>query len=224
MAGPEGLQGLAGPAGIAGAPGIEGRTGSKGAEGSAGVPGQEGTPGVAGVAGREGGVGNQGATGPEGPKGTTGATGPEGQKGSSAYAEFYALMPGDNAATVGAGMPVEFPRNGPTSKVITRRDSGEFVLPAIGVYRVDFSVSTNEPGQLVIALDPGAGMVEIPYTVYGRATGTSLISGEAIIETSAADSAVEVRNAAGNTPALTITPYAGGTHPVVASLLIEQVG
>ncbi len=120
-------------------------------------------------------------------------------------------------------MPVEFPRDGPTSKVIARRGASEFVLPAVGAYRVDFSVSANEPGQLVLAVDSGGGMVEIPYTVYGRATGTSLISGEAIIETISANSAVEVRNPAGNTPALTITPDAGGTHPAVASLLIERV-
>jgi hypothetical protein len=133
-------------------------------------------------------------------------------------------MPPDNAATAGAGAPVEFPRNGPTSEVIARRSASEFVLPIVGTYRVTVSVSTDEPGQLVIALDSGGGMVELPYTVFGRATGTSLISGEALVRTSAAESAIEVRNPAGNTPALTITPKAGGTHAAAASIIVQQLG
>jgi hypothetical protein len=136
-------------------------------------------------------------------------------------------MPPDNAATVGAGIPVQFPQNGPTTGVITRRggsSSSEFVLPNIGTYRVAFSVSVSEPGQLVIGLDSGSGMVELPYTVYGRATGTSQLSGEALVTTTVANSALELRNPSGNTPALTITPLAGGTHPVVASIVIQQLG
>jgi hypothetical protein len=133
-------------------------------------------------------------------------------------------MPPDNPATVAAGAPVQFPRDGPTSGVIARSSASEFVLPAVGTYRVTFSVSASEAGQLAIALDSGSGMVELPYTVFGRATGTSLITGEAFVTTSAANSAIEVRNPTGNTPALTITPEAGGTHPAVASVLIQQVG
>jgi hypothetical protein len=67
-------------------------------------------------------------------------------------------------------------------------------------------------------------MVELPYTVFGRATGTSLISGEALVKTTSQDSAIEVRNPAGNTPALTITPKAGGTHAAVASIIVQQLG
>jgi hypothetical protein len=140
-----------------------------------------------------------------------------------AYAEFYALMPPDNPATVGAGIPVEFPRNGPSSGAIARSSASEFVIPSVGTYRVTFSVSVNEPGQLAIAVDSGSGMVELPYTVYGRATGTSLITGEAFVTTSAVNSAIEIRNPTGNTPALTITPSAGGTHAAVASILIQQL-
>jgi hypothetical protein len=140
------------------------------------------------------------------------------------YAEFYALMPPDNATTVGAGTSVEFPRTGPTTGVIARRNATEFVLPRVGTYRVAFSVSSDEPGQLVIAMDSGSGMVELPYTVLGRATGTSLISGEALVTTTAPNSALELRNPAGNTPALTITPKAGGTHAAAASLVIQQLG
>jgi hypothetical protein len=67
-------------------------------------------------------------------------------------------------------------------------------------------------------------MVELPYTVYGRATGTSQIAGDALITTTAANSTVELRNPVGNTPALTITPLAGGARPAVASILIQRLG
>ena len=133
-------------------------------------------------------------------------------------------MPPNNAATVGAGKAVEFPQDGPTSGVISRRSSTEFVLPSVGTYRVAFSVSVDEPGQLMVSLDSGSGMVQLPYTVYGRATGTSLISGEALVTTTAPNSALEVRNPTGNTPALTITPIAGGTHAAAASIVIQQLG
>ena len=133
-------------------------------------------------------------------------------------------MPPNNSATVGAGAAVEFPQDGPASGAITRRSSSEFVLPQVGTYRVAFSVSVDEPGQLEIALDSGSGMVELPYTVYGRATGTSLISGEALVTTTATNSALELRNPTGNTPALTITPKAGGTHAAVASIVVQQLG
>lgn len=67
-------------------------------------------------------------------------------------------------------------------------------------------------------------MVELPYTVYGRATGSSQIVGDALVTTAAAGSTVELRNPTGNTPALTITPFAGGTHPAVASIVIQRLG
>ena len=132
-------------------------------------------------------------------------------------------MPSDNAATVAAGSPVSFPQSGPTAGGIIRLNPAEFVLLRVGTYNVDFSVSVTEPGQLVIALDSGGGMVELPYTVYGRATGTSQIAGDALITTTAASSTVELRNPAGNTPALTITPLAGGAQPAVASIVIQQL-
>ncbi len=133
-------------------------------------------------------------------------------------------MPPDNTVTVAAGAPVLFPRDGPAADGIIRLDTAEFVLPSVGTYSVNFSVSVTEAGQLVIALDSGSGMVELPYTVYGRATGTSQIAGDALVTTTAASSTVELRNPAGNTPALTITPLAGGAQPAVASIVIQQLG
>jgi hypothetical protein len=227
--GTQGLQGFAGLPGPGGSQGLLGATGAIGASGptgAAGVAGSEGLVGPGGPAGVKGVAGSEGLVGPAGPAGAKGATGPEGPPGLPAFAEFYALMGPDNAATVGAGIPVQFPRDGPTTGVITRRGGvsfTEFVLPNIGTYRVAFSVSVTEAGQLVLALDSGGGMLEQAYTVYGRATGASPIAGEALVTTTVAKSALELRNPTGNTPALTITPSAGGTHAAAASIVIQQL-
>jgi Collagen triple helix repeat (20 copies) len=227
VAGSEGQAGPKGETGTAGIAGPAGSNGEKGVTGSAGQSGPKGETGTAGSAGPKGETGAAGLTGSIGPAGATGAAGPagpEGASGSPAYAEFYALMPPGNAATVAAGSPVSFPQSGATAGGIVRLNPAEFVLPRVGTYSVDFSVSVTEAGQLVIALDSGGGMVELPYTVYGRATGASQIAGDALITTTAASSSVELRNPEGNTPALTITPLAGGAQPAVASIVIQQLG
>jgi collagen triple helix repeat protein len=234
LSGPSGPEGLRGLVGAAGPVGSAGPAGTAGATGSAGATGVAGNVGPAGATGPGGGAtGPNGVTGSAGATGATGSagpTGPEGPTASSAYAEFYALMPSDNAATVAPGAPVQFPENGPTTGVITRHggssltEATEFVLPVIGTYRVAFSASVTEAGQLVLARNSGGGMVELPYTVYGRAAGTSEISGDALVTTTVTASTLELRNPAGNSTALTITPLAGGAQPAVASLVIQRVG
>jgi hypothetical protein len=219
-----GLEGPDGPRGFSGLPGVEGVEGQKGSTGESGPEGPRGSTGEAGAEGPQGPKGSTGEPGPRGSEGPTGPAGTEGPPAAPVFAEFYALMPPDNATTVAAGAPVEFPQTGPTTGVIVRQTATKFVLPSIGTYRVSFSVSADEPGQLVIALNTGSGMLELPYTVYGRATGTSLIAGDALVTTTAANSVLEVRNPAGNTPALTITPNAGGTHAATASLVIQRLG
>jgi hypothetical protein len=128
-------------------------------------------------------------------------------------------MPPDNAATVAAGESVEFPNDGPGSGAITRSDAETFVLPDAGTYRVQFIVSVTEAGQLGLEQNG----VLVPYAVFGRATGTSQIVGEALIDATAGDT-LSVVNPDGNPTALTITPLAGGTNPVAASVVIEQLG
>lgn len=62
--------------------------------------------------------GEQGPPGPQGPAGATGPEGPRGAQGASGaidFADFFALMPGDNSATVAAGANVSFPQDGPNS-------------------------------------------------------------------------------------------------------------
>jgi hypothetical protein len=130
-------------------------------------------------------------------------------------------MPPDNAATVNPGADVAFPQDGPASGDggIFRLGPAAFNLVEIGKYHVTFQVSVTEQGQLILTLNG----VDLDYTVVGRATGTSQIVGTALISTSTADSILTVRNPVGNSPALTITPFAGGTRPASAHLVIMRI-
>ena len=218
--GPPGPRGRPGPTGPAST--VPGPTGlaTPGPTGPAStVPGPTGpaTPGPTGPAST--------VPGPTGPASTVpGPTGPASAGGVLAAADFFALMPGDNAATVAPGAAVDFPQDGPAvGGGITRDDVDEFILEEIGIYQVLFQVSVDEAGQLVLALDSGAGFIELAYTVVGRATGTSQIVGVALVETTVANSILEVRNPADNATALTITPVAGGTEPVSAHLVITRI-
>lgn len=149
-----------------------------------------------------------------------GPRGAPGEAGSGDAALFYALMPSDNAATVPPGGDVEFPQNGPTTSPGTSRSGAStFTLSTPGVYRVAVNVPVNEAGQLVLTL----GGIELAHTVTGRATGTSLITLTTLVETASANAVLTVRNPSLSPAALTITPFAGGTQPVSATLLIELV-
>ena len=94
-----------------------------------------------------------------------------------------------------------------------------FFLSEVGVYQVFFQVSVTEAGQLVLTLNG----TELPYTVTGRATGTSQIIGMALVENNIANSVLTVRNPEVTATALTITPSAGGTEPVSAHLVITRL-
>lgn len=184
---------------------------------AAAVPGPIGQQGPMGPAGPAGATGATGATGAPGPIGPAGAPG---SSGSIGFSDFFALMPPDNAATVAPGTDVSFPQDGPTSGTsIIRTGPSTFNLSAIGTYQVIFQVSVDEAGQLILTLN-GA---DLAYTVVGRATGTSQIVGMSLVTTTVTNSLLTVRNPAGNSTALTITPLAGGTRPVSAHLVITQI-
>lgn len=137
----------------------------------------------------------------------------------STFAEFYALMPGDNTATIAAGSPIGFPQNGPTNGIITRNSPSQFNIPAVGIYIVDWQVSIAEAGQLILQLNG----TDIPTSVVGRATGTSQIHGHTMITTTLPNSVLQVVNPSGNPIALTINPTAGGTRAVSANLVITRI-
>lgn len=231
--GPEGPQGATGPAGQQGpmgAQGPQGEIGPEGPQGLQGVPGPIGPQGPTGPQGPQGDVGPQGPQGPAGPQGETGEQGPQGIPGPQgiqgipggvlSYADFYALMPDDNAETVAPGADVSFPENGPIANTnIGRLSESSFLLSAVGTYQILFQVSVTEAGQLLLTLNGQ----DLAYTVVGRATGTSQIVGMALVNTEVANSILTVRNPAGNAAALTVTPLAGGTRPVSAHLVITQL-
>ena len=229
-AGPQGIQGETGPVGPVGPQGIQGEVGPAGPQGIQGEVGPVGPQGIQGEVGPVGPQGIQGEVGPVGPQGIQGEVGPAGPQGIQgeqgpaggvlSFADFYALMPPDNAATVAAGTDVSFPQDGPNSGAdITRLGADSFQLGPIGTYQVFFEVSVTEAGQLILTLN-GA---DLPYTVVGRATGTSQIVGMALVETTTENSVLTVRNPEGTAEALTITPLAGGVRPVSAHLVIVQI-
>jgi BclA C-terminal domain len=135
------------------------------------------------------------------------------------FAEFYALMPGDNTATIAAGAPVEFPRNGVTNGIITRIGTTQFKIPDVGIYLVHWQVSVAEAGQLILQLNG----TDIASSVVGRATGTDQLVGHTMITTTLPNSILIVVNPSGNPAALTLNPSAGGTRAVTANLLITRI-
>jgi hypothetical protein len=211
---------------VPGPVGPQGPQGSMGPQGPIGTMGPIGLTGTMGPVGPQGPIGPQGSIGTQGPIGLTGTQGPIGLTGLQgiaggliSVADFYALMPEDNPATVAAGTSVEFPQNGPANGTIVRNNDTQFILPDIGIYEVNFQVSVTEAGQLVVVLD-GA---ELLYTVVGRATGTSQIVGVCLVETTLLDSVLSINNPLGSATALTITPTAGGEDSVSAHLVIKRV-
>lgn len=207
---PPGPQGPAGP------------VGPTGPQGPMGPRGFTGAPGPRGPVGPQGPAGETGPAGPQGPAGETGPVGPQGPAGGVLnFADFYALMPPDNAATVAPGTDVSFPQDGPSSgSDISRTGPDSFNLAQIGTYQILFEVSVDEAGQLILTLNGE----DLAYTVVGRATGASQIVGMAIVTTTVINSILTVRNPAGTAAALTVTPLAGGTRPVSAHLVITQIG
>jgi hypothetical protein len=189
------------------------------AQGPTGAAGAPGAAGPAGATGPVGPAGAAGSTGMAGPSGVAGARGPAGT--DLGFAEFFALMPGDNATTVAPGTPVSFPQNGPAdgTGAIARLNATTFQLGAIGTYQVSFQVPVNEAGQLELVING----VALPYTVVGRATGTSQIVEEALVTTTLPNSPLQVWNPVGNSFPLTISPNAGGTNTVSGSLIIHRL-
>lgn len=167
----------------------------------------------------------QGFTGGTGTTGATGGTGPGGFA-DLGLANFYALMPGDNADTVAPGTPVDFPQDGPTNGAVARTDANTFEILVAGIYKIEWQVSVDEGAggaQLVVAVDDGPGFAERAETVVGRATGTTQLVGDTYLSLDIGD-LVQIWNPTGNAVALTITPIAGGTHPVSATLSFTRVG
>ncbi len=227
--GPQGVPGPQGPQGVQGIPGVDGAIGPQGPQGAQGAVGPQGPAGETGAVGPQGPAGPAGATGatgpqgPAGPAGATGATGPAGPQGPAgtvlSYADFYALVPPDNAAAIASGADVAFPEEGPTSGTnIVRASDSSFTLADAGTYQVMFNVPVTEAGDLVLTLNG----TELDYTETGRTAAGSQITGIALVTTTAENSILTVRNPAAAATALTVTPGDAG-NARTAHLTITQL-
>jgi predicted nucleic acid-binding Zn ribbon protein len=141
--------------------------------------------------------------------------------GALDFADFYALMPGDNSATVAVGGDVAFPQIGPAQVAtgITATSTTQFEIAEPGTYDVSFFVSVDEAGQLELTLNGSP----VANTVTGRATGTNYIEAAVLLTVATPASLLTVRNPSGNSAALTITPIAGGASAVSAHLKIIRL-
>ena len=219
--GPQGPQGPQGETGATGATGPQGPQGPQGETGATGATGPQGPQGPQGETGATGATGPQGPQGPRGETGATGATGPQGEPGTVlGYADFYALMPPDNADPIAQGTDVAFPRDAVIGGTgISRIDDSSFNLDEVGVYQVNFQAPVTEAGQLVLTLNG----IELEYTVAGRDALGSQIYGTALVRTTEDDSVLTLRNPAGTADPITLTASAGGTEPVSAHLTILRL-
>ncbi|MBR2381833.1 MAG: collagen-like protein [Clostridia bacterium] len=224
--GPQGEVGPQGPAGATGAMGPQGprgETGPQGPQGPQGATGATGPQGPQGEVGPQGPAGATGATGPQGAQGPQGETGPQGPRGLPggvlSYADFYALMPPDNATAITPGEDVAFPQNGVIANTnIGRTSDTEFLLNTAGTYLVMWNASFTEAGQLVLT----SNGTELPYTVVGKGDGFGELVGFTLINTTA-PTTLTVRNPAANTTDVTLTPNSGGVDAVTAHLTIVQL-
>lgn len=141
---------------------------------------------------------------------------------TATFADFYALMPSDNAGIVFPGQAIQFPQNSASSGTgIFRSGTSTFILQDIGSYEIMFAVSVTEPAQLMVSLNG----TPLTYTAVGRGSGTTQIVGMSIITTSVINSTLSVINSNTSPAAITITPNAGGSGlaPVSAHLMIKKL-
>ena len=218
---PQGIQGETGPQGIQGVPGPQGPQGIPGPQGEAGTDGITPTLAIGTV--------TTGAPGSEAEASITGTapnyvlnlTIPQGLPGSiTDFADFYATMPPDNSTSIDPGENVAFPSEAVLfGSSITRLSNSTFNLADIGTYQIFYQVPVTNAGQLELAIND----TTINSTITGRMTRTSDISAMVLIETTEENSVLSLRNPAGNTTALTITPTAGGNSPVTAHFIIIKL-
>lgn len=220
-----GATGSTGPSvGATGETGAIGSTGAAGATGETGATGPSGgSTGPAGATGPAGGAtGPDGATGPccPGPTGATGTAGISG--GVIEFADFFALMPADNAAPIAVSGAIEFPHGSASSGIVrTAFTFDTFTLTNPGTYEINWQVSITQAAQLALNFDSGGGFLPDSKSVVGRATGSSQILGFYLIEIFGSTN-LQVINY-NSTAGRIVTPNAGGIQPVSAHLVIKRL-
>ncbi|MBJ9981134.1 Gly-Xaa-Xaa repeat protein, partial [Bacillus sp. S70] len=140
--GPQGAQGIQGPAGATGATGPQGAQGIQGPAGATGAQGAQGVQGPAGATGAQGAQGPAGATGATGAQGATGATGPAG----TPIPVTIAAIGNSNAQTISPGMNIQFNQVFEINNINFNDTTDTLTVLETGVYDISFSASTTFPG------------------------------------------------------------------------------
>lgn len=138
------------------------------------------------------------------------------------FAEFYAVMPGDNASSIVAGDSIDFPSDGAfygSSIIRSGVSLYEFILAEVGVYKVSFQASIAEAGQLGILLNG----VLVPKSIVGKDSLDGQLVCSCLISVSVVNSTLSIVNPLGSLSSLTLTASAGGASAVSANLLIERL-
>ena len=257
VSGPSGAIGLTGPTGL-------GATGPTGVSGPSGAIGLTGPTGL-GATGPTGVSGPSGAIGLTGPTGLQGPTGAPGGGGGGGFGAFFGMPAGpgnqvspvsDYAATFAisaappsvAGPPnsaINFPRfSAPSVGGIVINNPGpfsdqsrnnEFLLPAVGTYRVSWHATFEQPAQTSLFINTapnigiGGGLFDTIQASFGtpgnveRSVGATQLVGDVVFQNTIAPSAIQIRNWA-STGAINISPPAGaGTQAQAAVIIIQQL-
>lgn len=141
-------------------------------------------------------------------------------------AKYYGMAPGDYGATVAINAPFPFPQDGSNfGSQITRISSTTFNLINVGVYLITWQISVDEAAQTTLWADSTGAFAPASRVIdscVGRATGTNQIVGNTLLVVSAVNTQIRIYNDA-SAAALTVTPIAGGTQDVSASITICRV-
>lgn len=184
--------------------------------------------------------GSPGPTGPVGPIGPccTGPTGP----GSDVVPTFFptfkplaAMFYGIGEGAVGIGDIFDFPLDGPNDP-IGRLDSGTFLLPFAGLYRISWEIPINEPpflppgpptvpashvqSTLTAQIVPDGAFVPVAGGAVGKAVPYSQVVGEVIVEAIRNNFPIRIEN----TSSIPVTYYAGiPAHPNQRTINIASI-
>ena len=158
--------------------------------------------------------GPRGFSGASGQPGVMGVTGPTGEAGGfrtpdfvPAYKELGATFY-DNVSpveVVGPGDIFPFSLDGPNDP-IGRLDSGTFILPFVGLYKIDFQIPINEPtpaqvaggayvqASLTAQTIPEGAFIPVPGGIVGKAAQGSQLIGSVIAQATRDNFPVRVEN------------------------------
>ena len=197
--GRDGRNGKHGKNGDKGDAGLKGNKGDRGVQGISGTAGAKGDQGADGATGATGATGAKGDTGATGAKGDTGAAGTSGITAYGYWTRNNATIDdgGDGVITVAATEKMPFPTPSITPLGITGFASGingvdTYTVTAAGIYEVFFQVPIVQAGKLNIWV----GGTELEHTTVGRATGTSQIINNVLLNL-AAGNQISVRGPTG---------------------------